>query len=73
MRHVLEMLCFVVKAKVLFIGLPKEDATRNWWLSCIYYTVPEQCSKYTVPEQFNPNIRVCAAHFTEDYFLKLEE
>ncbi len=25
------------------------------------------------PEQFNPNIRVCAAHFTEDYFLNLEE
>ncbi len=24
-----------------------------------------------VPEQFNPNIRVCAAHFTEDYFLNL--
>ncbi len=22
------------------------------------------------PEQFNPNIRVCAAHFTEDCFLK---
>ncbi len=27
----------------------------------------------TVPEQFNPNIRVCAAHFTEDYFLNLGE
>ncbi len=25
----------------------------------------------TVPEQFNTNIRVCAAHFTEDYFLNL--
>ncbi len=43
-------------------GLPKEDTTRNRWISCIYYTVPEQ---------FNPNIRVCAAHFMEDYFLKL--
>ncbi len=36
--------------------------TRNKWLSCIYNTVPEQ---------FNPNIRVCAAHFTEGYFLNL--
>ncbi len=45
----------------LFV-LTKEDTTRNQWLSCIYNTVPEQ---------FNPNIRVCAAHFTEDYFLNL--
>ncbi len=39
-------------------GLPEEDTTRNQWLSCIYNTVPDQ---------FNPNIRVCAAHFKEDY------
>ncbi len=45
-------------------GLPKEDTTRNQWLRCIYNTVPEQ---------FNPNIRVCAVHFMEDYFLNLEE
>ncbi len=45
-------------------GLPEEDTTRNQWLSCIYNTPPEQ---------FNPNIRVCAAHFTEDCFLNLEE
>ncbi len=45
-------------------GLPKEDTTRNQWLSCIFNTVPEQ---------FNPNTRVCAAHFMEDYFLNLEE
>ncbi len=43
-------------------GLPKEYTTRNQWLSCIYNTVPEQ---------INPNIRVCAAHFMEDYFLNL--
>ncbi len=55
-----ETLCFVVKV----FGLPKEDTTRNQWLSCIYNTVPEQ---------FNPNIRVSAAYFTEDYFLNLEE
>ncbi len=45
-------------------GLPKEDTTRNQWLSCIYNTVPKQ---------FNPNIGVCAAQFTQDYFLNLEE
>ncbi len=27
----------------------------------------------TVPEQFNPNIRVCAAHFIDDCFLNLAE
>ncbi len=27
------------------------------WLSCIYNTVPEK---------FNPNIRLCAAHFMEN-------
>ncbi len=42
-------------------GLPKEDTTRN------------QCIYNTVPEQFNPNIRVCADHLTQDCFLNLEE
>ncbi len=37
-------------------GLPKEDTT-------IYHTVPEQ---------FNPNIRVCAAHFKEDCCVGLQ-
>ncbi len=37
-------------------GLPKEDTTRNQLLSYIYNTVPQQ---------FNPNIKVCPAHFTE--------
>ncbi len=45
------------KESTLF-ELPKEDTTRNRWFSCIYNTVPEQ---------FNPNIRVCAAYFSEDY------
>ncbi len=35
-------------------GLPKEDTTKNKWLSCIYNTVPEQ---------FNPNIIVCSAFY----------
>ncbi len=50
------------ESETTLFGLPKEDTTRNQWLSCIYNTVPEQ---------FNTNIRVCAAHFTEDYFLNL--
>ncbi len=55
---------FHCESETTLFGLPKEDTTRNQLLSCIYNTVPEQ---------FNPNIRVCAAHFTEDYFLNLEE
>ncbi len=55
---------FRCESESTLLGLTKEDTTRNQWLSCIYNTVPEQ---------FNPNIRVCAAHFTEDYFLKLEK
>ncbi len=42
---------FHCESKSTVFGLPKEDTTRNQWLSCIYNTVPEQ---------FNPNIRVCA-------------
>ncbi len=53
---------FRCESESTLFGLPKEDTTRNQWLSCVYNTVPEQ---------FNPNIRVCAAHFTEDYFLNL--
>ncbi len=48
---------FRCESENTLFGLPKEDTTRNQWLSCIYNTVPEQ---------FNPNIRVCAAHFTEE-------
>ncbi len=55
---------FHCESESTLFGLPKEDTTRNQWLRCIYNTFPEQ---------FNPNIRVCAAHFTEDYFLILGE
>ncbi len=55
---------FRCESESTLFGLPKEDTTRNQWLSCIYNTVPEQ---------FNPNIRVSTVHFTEDYFLNLEE
>ncbi len=40
------------ESETAFFGLPKEDTTRNQWLSCIYNTVPEQ---------YNANIRVCGA------------
>ncbi len=49
---------FRCESKSTLFGLPKKDSTIYQWLSCIYNTVPEQ---------FNPNIRVCAAHFTENY------
>ncbi len=55
---------FRCESETTLFGLPKEYTTRNQWLSCIYNTVPEQ---------FNTNIGVCAAHFTEDCFLNLEE
>ncbi len=52
---------FRCERETTLFGLPKEDTTRN------------QCIYNTVPEQFNPNIRVCAAHSTKDCFLNLEE
>ncbi len=42
---------FRCESESTLFGLPKEDTTRNQWLSCIHNTVPER---------FNPNIRVCA-------------
>ncbi len=54
---------FHCKSETTLFGIPKKDTTRNKLLTSIYNTVLEQ---------FNSNIRVCAAHFTEDYFLKEE-
>ncbi len=48
---------FRCESKSNSFGLPKEDTTRNQWLSYIYNTLLEQ---------FNPNIRVCAAQFKDD-------
>ncbi len=59
-----DAVCFVVKAKVLCLAFQMKYTTRNQWLGYIYNTVPEQ---------YNANIQVCAAHFTEDYFLILGE
>ncbi len=68
------MVIFILAVVLLLLPAPcpgdavfrceKEDTTRNQCISCIYNTVPEQ---------FNPNIRVCAAYFMEDYFLNLGE
>ncbi len=48
---------FRCKSESILFGLPNEYTTRNQWLSYIYNTVPEK---------YSTNIRVCAAHFTED-------
>ncbi len=32
---------FRCERETTLFGLPKEDTTRNQWLSCIYNTVPE--------------------------------
>ncbi len=50
---------FRCESETTLFGLPKEETTRNQWLSCV---------SNTVPEQYKPNIRVCAAHFTQDYW-----
>ncbi len=55
---------FRCERKSTLFGLPKEITRRHLWLNFIYNTVPDQ---------YNTNIRVCAAHFTEDCFLNLGE
>ncbi len=55
---------FCCESESSLFGFPKEDTTRNQWLSYVYNTVPEK---------LNPNIRMCAVYFTWDYFLNLEE
>ncbi len=55
---------FHCESESTLFGFPNEYITRNQWLSYIYNTVTEQ---------YNANIRVCAAHFTEDCFLILGE
>ncbi len=47
---ILAIVLLLLAGAMSFFGLPKEDTSRNQWLSCVYNTVPEQ---------FNPNIRVC--------------
>ncbi len=47
---------YICRGERTLFGIPKEDTTRNKWLSCIFNTVPEQ---------FNPNIRVCSAFHGE--------
>ncbi|KAA0702421.1 hypothetical protein E1301_Tti017039 [Triplophysa tibetana] len=55
---------FRCESKSTLFALPKDDTTRNKWLKFIYNTIPLQ---------YNPNILVCAAHFTDDCFLNLGE
>ncbi len=55
---------FRCESESTLFGLPNEYTTKNQWLSFIYNIVSEE---------YNANIRVCAMHFTEDYFLILGE
>ncbi len=55
---------FRCESESTMFDLPNEYTTKNQWLTYIYSTVPEQ---------YNANIRVFAAHFTEDFFLILGE
>ncbi len=54
-HHVLETLCFVVKAKVLCLGFQKR-------------TQLEICGYVVFTTQFNLNISVCAAYFNGGLF-----
>ncbi len=45
---------FRCESETTLFWLPKEDPTKNHWLSFIYNTVPEQ---------FKPNISVCSAFY----------
>ncbi len=59
--------CCVSLLKRKYFGHPKEDTTRNLWLSCIYNTVV-----FTTLFQNSSHVH-CALHFMEDYFQNLEE
>ncbi len=52
----------VFRCETTLFGIQKRTQLEISGLSCIYNTVPEQ---------FNTNIGVCAAHFTEDCVLNL--
>ncbi len=45
-------------------GLPTDAVVREQWLQFIFNSVPDN---------YNPNVAVCAAHFTEDSFLNLHQ
>ncbi|XP_012712054.2 uncharacterized protein LOC105920934 [Fundulus heteroclitus] len=52
------------KTEGSFHLLPKDEKTTEEWLKFIYGEVPRM---------FNPNLRLCSAHFTEDCFLNMGE
>ncbi len=45
-------------------GLPTDAVVREQWLKFIFNSVPDN---------YNPNVAVCAAHFTEDSFQNLHQ
>ncbi|XP_051761736.1 piggyBac transposable element-derived protein 4-like isoform X2 [Ctenopharyngodon idella] len=50
--------------KSFVFGLPRDAGLREQWLKFMFNSVPDN---------YNPNLAVCAAHFTEDSFQNLHE
>ncbi|KAF1389903.1 hypothetical protein PFLUV_G00052410 [Perca fluviatilis] len=44
--------------------LPKDDEFKSQWLKFVFGTIPQD---------YNPNLMLCSAHFTEDCFLNLQQ
>ncbi|XP_058627963.1 uncharacterized protein LOC131538118 [Onychostoma macrolepis] len=55
---------FHPKRRTSLFALPRDAGLREQWLKFIFNSVPEK---------YNLNIAVCAAHFTEDSFLNINE
>ncbi len=52
---------FLCETKSTLFGLPNVDAIRNHWLRFAYNRTA------------NPNVRICATHFTDNHFENLGE
>ncbi|XP_073710642.1 uncharacterized protein [Misgurnus anguillicaudatus] len=55
---------FRCERQTTLFGLPIEESLRNQWSVFLYNAVPDQ---------YSLNVRLCAAHFTEDCFLNIGE
>ncbi|XP_067284722.1 uncharacterized protein [Pseudorasbora parva] len=56
--------CFHPGVKSPLFGLPTDAARRDQWLQFMFNSLPEK---------YDPNLKLCAAHFTEDSFLNLNQ
>lgn len=45
-------------------GLPRDAVLRDQWLQFMFNSVPEN---------YNPHVKLCAAHFAKDSFLNLNQ